>query len=1031
MSACPSGDQLRLLLEQRLSPPDRAALETHVDGCAGCQGRLEELTRDTVLSGRLHEGRPGPQPWAPEDFLRRLRQATPLGTGVSPGPAEPEPGPAQGPAVAGFEVLGVLGRGGMGVVYRARQAGLGRLVALKILLAGPHADGRDRARFRAEAEAVARLRHPHIVQIHAVGEQDGRPYFALEYVEGGTLADQLDGTPLPARRAAELLEALARATHYAHTQGIVHRDLKPANVLLTADGTPKVADFGLAKQMGEAAGLTGSDSVLGTPSYMAPEQAGGKRAAVGPPADVYALGAILYEALTGRPPFKAETALDTLQQVVWQDPVPPSRLQPKVPRDLETVCLQCLHKDSRRRYPTAGALADDLERFLGGRPVRARRTGPVERGWRWCRRNPALATASALAGAALVAAVAVLLFHLDNTSRTIVELDNARVTAQTERDEADTQRRLADQRRIEAEYQRAIMAFDHGTVLCKQGDVDQGMFWLAHTLEIATQIKAGDLERAARLNLASWRDQLHPLEACLDHPQPVLGCRFSQDDRFALTLCGDHTVHRWEAATGRPLGQPLGHPGASVADWKARLWDVKTGKLLGSPLEHPSGPLLDVAFSPDAGLALTAAFGNTAQLWDLRRSGPTAEPAGARVGPPLRHAHSVPSVAFAPDGRSVLTGSADRTARLWRVSPAWPPEPTCNQPHQSHVLALAVRRDGRTVVSGSQDGTVRVWDAATGTVLATPVHRQPDLFNPMALSADGHTILIGSGDGTAQLWRVGEAQPLTLRHPEGGLLYVALSPDGRTALTCSQEQGTARSWEVSTGQLLGPPLRHPGRVWSVALSPDGKTALTGGEDGTARLWDAVTGTPREGARPPRHDGWVVRAAFSPDGKTVLTGSFDRTARLWDAATGKPLGRPMEHESPPGALAFSPDGRLFLTGEGRLFLTADDRLGARAQLWDAKTGWPVGPASRPSRPTGFRSAAFSPDGHSFWMGCSDGSVWRWAVPAPLEGDPERIKLWLQVVTGTESDEGGAIRILGAHDWDQRRQWLHERGGPPGP
>ena len=295
------------------------------------------------------------------------------------------------PEVAGYEILGELGRGGMGVVYKARQVRLNRLVALKMILAGEHAGTEAAVRFLAEAEAVARLQHPHIVQIYAFGDQDGRPYFAMEYVAGGSLADRLDGTPWPAGDAARLVETLARAIHEAHRQGIVHRDLKPANVLLTADGTPKVADFGLAKWLDVEAGLTRTDHVLGTPSYMAPEQAEGGATQVGPAADVYALGAILYELLTGRPPFRAATALETLEQVKSAEPIAPGRLQPGLPRDLETICLKCLRKEPARRYAGADALAEDLRRFGAGEPILARPVSGVERAWRWCRRKPALA----------------------------------------------------------------------------------------------------------------------------------------------------------------------------------------------------------------------------------------------------------------------------------------------------------------------------------------------------------------------------------------------------------------------------------------------------------------------------------------------------------------------------------------------------------------------------------------------------------------------------------------------------------------
>ena len=299
------------------------------------------------------------------------------------------------PSIPGYEILGELGRGGMGVVYKARQLRLNRIVALKMILAGNHASPEARVRFLAEAESVAQLHHPHIVQIFAFGDCDGRPFFEMEYVDGGSLSDRLDGTPRPPRDAARLVETLARAIHEAHRLGIVHRDLKPANILLTADGIPKIADFGLAKCLDVETGLTRTQLIVGSPSYMAPEQAGQSLGPIGPAADVYSLGAILYELLTGRPPFQAATVLETLEQVRSDEPIPPSRLRPKLPRDLVTICLKCLEKLPVRRYASSIELADDLRRFEAGQTIRRGRSvrtnecgagaaaSPWSRRWPW------------------------------------------------------------------------------------------------------------------------------------------------------------------------------------------------------------------------------------------------------------------------------------------------------------------------------------------------------------------------------------------------------------------------------------------------------------------------------------------------------------------------------------------------------------------------------------------------------------------------------------------------------------------------
>lgn len=306
------------------------------------------------------------------------------------------------PTIPGYEFLGELGRGGMGVVYRARHLGLNRTVALKTILSGPLAESDIISRLLSEARAVARFQHANIVQVFDVGEFDGLPYISLEFVDGGTLSGKIAREPQPPRYAAETVEQLARAMQYAHDRGVIHRDLKPSNVLLTADGKPKITDFGLAKSVEDDSGRTQSGQVLGTPSFMAPEQARGEVERVGPSADVYALGAILYDLLTGRPPFAGSSVLDTLEMVRNREPVPPGELTGKLPHDLETICLKCLQKDPARRYASAGDLADDVRRFLDGRPILARAVGRFEKAVRWSKRNPIGALAVVLAAALVV-----------------------------------------------------------------------------------------------------------------------------------------------------------------------------------------------------------------------------------------------------------------------------------------------------------------------------------------------------------------------------------------------------------------------------------------------------------------------------------------------------------------------------------------------------------------------------------------------------------------------------------------------------
>jgi serine/threonine protein kinase len=366
-------------------------------------GSLEDLRQELLAPSDRRRPRMPAGDQAPQESAPLLHEASlikydtrqsivPFGgpettsaeVGQSPPQADSGPPPDK---IGGYEILEMLGRGGMGVVYKARQVALNRLVALKMILGAEYAGPEALTRFRTEAEAVARLQHPNIVQIYEIGEQQGLVYFSLEYVEGGSLAGKLSGHPLPPAEAARMAELLARAVHYAHQRGILHRDLKPANVLLTAEGVPKITDFGLAKRVERESNLTQTGVVMGTPSYMSPEQAEGRNQAIGPWTDVYALGATLYDMLTGRPPFRAESPLLTLDQLRSRDPVPPSRLRPDVPRDLEAICLKCLHKEPGKRYASAEALADDLRRFLASEPIAALPSGVWRRMAKWVRRR--------------------------------------------------------------------------------------------------------------------------------------------------------------------------------------------------------------------------------------------------------------------------------------------------------------------------------------------------------------------------------------------------------------------------------------------------------------------------------------------------------------------------------------------------------------------------------------------------------------------------------------------------------------------
>jgi serine/threonine protein kinase/formylglycine-generating enzyme required for sulfatase activity len=464
MIPCPSLEQLQSLLRDRLSD---AEVEAHVETCVLCQQALERLTDDATRTAQT----PDASDNAGADFLRLLEQRPPDDVTLVPnlGPlAESSPrqatdqaaaGAVTLPAIEGYEMLAELGRGGMGVVYQARQRKLGRTVALKMILAGGHAGKQDFIRFLAEAEAVAQLRHPNIVQLYEFGQHQDLPFFTLEFVAGGSLTERLREGPLLPKEAARLVEQLARGMAHAHQHGIIHRDLKPANILLQKEEgrrmkdesdhrgkvsassfilhpssfVPKITDFGLVKRLEVGAGPTATGAVLGTPSYMPPEQASGAKE-VGPAADIYSLGAILYECLTGRPPFQGPTILDTLLLVIDREPVPPTRLQPGVQRDLEIICLKCLRKEPARRYPSAAALADDLGRFLRGEPIVARRVSPLERAAKWVKRNRVVAgLAAALVVVVLAGSLAGLWIRSAILEQSQAEQDEAQAAGLVQR----------------------------------------------------------------------------------------------------------------------------------------------------------------------------------------------------------------------------------------------------------------------------------------------------------------------------------------------------------------------------------------------------------------------------------------------------------------------------------------------------------------------------------------------------------------------------------------------------------------------
>jgi WD40 repeat protein/tRNA A-37 threonylcarbamoyl transferase component Bud32 len=1002
---------------------------------------------------------PAPADLPPTDPVLLRPEATPTTGDDGAGAAHVEARPG---LFGDYELLRLIARGGMGAVYKARQKKLRRTVALKMILAGRLASDDEVRRFYREAEAVAQLDHPGIVPIYEVGEHEGQHFYSMAYVEGANLEARVrGGGPLPPREAAALVERVAEAVAYAHGRGIIHRDLKPANVLLDRDGQPRVVDFGVARQLCGEGRLTASGQVIGTPNFMPPEQATGS-AHVGRAADVYALGALLYFLLTGRPPFHAATPVETLRQVVEQEPVAPRQLNAAVDRDLETVCLACLRKEAARRYPGARALADDLGRFLRGEPIRARPAGRLERLRRWRRRNPAVAALLAAFFLVLALGLALVSWQWQEavSQRRRAEektADEARARAEAEGAASEARQKTADEARARAEAQRlsARLLLERGLGLCQQGQHAGGLLWMVRGLELVPE-GADDLRDSLRTMLGAWSAQLALCRLVLPHESGVRAADLSADGRTVATASGEG-AWLWDVGSSRPAGQPIPHPGKVRAvalspdgrllltggdDHIARLWETATGRPVGAPLAHGDA-VEHVAFSPDGKLALTGAKDGTARLWDA---------AGAPVGAPMVHKGPVRAVAFSPDGRLALTGSNDHTAQLWDVPGGQPHGEPLR--HEGAVRGVAFSRDGKLLLTGSNDYTARLWDAATGKPLAVFRHTHP--VPGVAFRPDGQVLATGSEDRTAREWDVHTGQPVgpPLRHDDE-VARVAYSPDGRILLTGTWSL-EARLWEAGTGRPAAAPLRSHAGLTTSAFSRDGRTTLTAGDDHTARLWrvpdpllpvpfprlpgpvlvgafspdgGAVLAAGRDRAwvwkaatgevlaGPLVHPAVVLAGAFSPDGRTVLTGGADGSAWLWDAASGRRLAGPFRHPDAVWAVAFRPDGKAFAIGSGHSVKTDGHMKGnGEARVWDLASGEVLRTVPCHARDT--LAVAFTPDGRTLVTASKDATARFWDADTGREaGETIRHRGWVNAVA--LSPDGRAV--LTASDDTTARLW----------
>jgi WD40 repeat protein/serine/threonine protein kinase len=971
MAGCPTREHLEQFLSGELSDPEQDSACAHVEECPAYQGALEALVT-TGEAPRLVALHPAARPRGlHRPFLDKLKN-TPPGDWFSPrwsassavkagsrsrhsDVADDSLRPGH---IPGYELLEELGRGGMGVVYKARQLALGRMTAVKMLRATEPASLEDLGRFRTEVEAAAALQHPNIVQVYEVGEHEGRPFFSMEYVDGGTLRQWLRGPrsrpprPRPSSnvwpepsstrtRAASSTATSSRITSCCRgTRGEgrgasgIPLFPRPSPLL------PKITDFGLAKRLDDVQ-RTQRGRLLGTPSYMAPEQAAGNSRPIAPALDIYSLGAILYELLTGRPPFLADSWEATLLRVLNEEPVAPRHLQPGVPRDLEIVCLKCLEKDPRKRYASAGDLADDLHRVLTRQRITARAPSVWSRCQKFARRH------KALVGAAAGVLVALLLGQVSSSLR--APLESAPSPAAPSRQRAP-------------------------------GGLPEG--YQTHLAAAAAALAQHDLAEAAQHLRAApvagrgW--EWHYLHSRLDDSLAQVGGFDPGPEAVAFFPAGRRVV--------------------ALKKGQAFLLDALDGKEQRryGPAEAVftawtrSGPLLFLAGKGRAELCLVDESGAVSQRYrwngvkELKtpfavsedgRQLAVADPlvhgqvviydvASGKVRAELKgHQDFVYALAFNPDGTRLASASADRSVRLWNTMSG--AECKVLHGHTNTVLTVTFSPDGKRILSGGRDGTIRQWDARTGAALDTRRGQAQEVWC-VAYSPDG-TRIASAGQGGLRLWATDGGEPLAVLHgDQATVARLAFSPDGERIATAAYD-GVARVWEPRELNAVRVLRGHRSPVSPVAISPDGRWFASAGSDREIRLWDGLTAEPLAVLR--GHTSRVMALAVNRAGTRLVSWSADGSLRLWDPVSARllasvPFAIPWSAEAP-HTLGVSPDGKWLVCASG-----------SRLHRWELATlragqGFPL-PAPR------LHQVAGSPDGLRLALAGEDGAIYQVAA-----------------------------------------------------
>ena len=768
-------------------------------------------------------------------------------------------------------------------------------------LASPHAV----ERFYTEARAAAKLNHPNIVSVHEVGQIGGQHFYSMEYVEGKSLDDLIREGTLFKQAIARFVHRIAIAIHYAHEQRVLHRDLKPSNVLVDEQGEPQVTDFGLAKRTDEDSELTRTEQVMGTPSYMSPEQARGASKTVGPTSDVYSLGALIYALLTGRPPFRAETAAETVVQVINDDPVLPSKLNPSAPRDLETICLKCLEKETTKRYSSARDLADDLGRYQRGEPIVARPVGNTERAWRWCKRN------RLAAGLSAAVVLTLLIGTVVSTSFAILATRNSRLAqletsrADTSANEARSQASLAMQNSEEAREARQLM---------------QVQLRRAEDTRHAIQIEAA--QRA-------WhRNDVAETERILSE----IGARYKEswETKHLLTICKRKAMPLI-GLTGQPISVFVSSDGKRVigcSEEDIKVWDAETGEVIQSFEEH--GRITSVGFSGNGKRVVGTSKDGAITTWDTD-SGKTLPNVGKIVrkyGPD----RAVRRVCVSHDGGRIV----DIDGYEFRMLDAGSGKQKLAIRSDSPVSCVSISQDDKRIVSGDRGsgGSIQLWSIDTGKRLQTGVGHKAHV-TALNFSHDGKRIVSGSYDRTIKVWDAETGKEvITLEGHTHPITSVCFSGNEKRIVSGGEDQRVI-AWDAETGRLLFDLHAHLGKVQSVGVSHDGQRVVSCGEDKMIYVWN--TESRQEKLALHGHSGEIRGVSFRNQGKQIVS-SGRKSIKIWDVTTRRETHHLQEQYETPQFVGTRRVTAMQLSRDQKWIVgAANSNNPGNIMVWDAETG----------------------------------------------------------------------------------------------